>query len=350
MAQANYPYLDLTVLPQIRDHVITSNAALLFDKSLENVLWANGEGSKLIGAPAVRAVLENNISPNPVMMRQIKTAAEKLDTNLEATAIMRVRSGFKTRLLGFTVRPIKLPGGEVAVLLLTENVRDQEHNATDMAKAAVDCLDGYSNAAAVLDANGEIIAASRHFSSLLVSKNELELLVQEVSTEDDRLIKRPIQTQKGDFAAGIARLTDNPASHILIIANGERDVAADDAPDKFQQGKRETSPTAATACTKERSAGIINRNPKRFPSRNLISRKSPRQKTKEAPNWLRTSLLCRNLHQTKILLDPKILTPIQNRMSSIGFLPLPDQSALYGKWGRRMNFVQSPTNWPMLSG
>ena len=235
MAQANYPYLDLTVLPQIRGHVLAPNALLLFDRSLERVLWANGEGTRLIGSPTVRNALENNISPNLTMMRQIKTAVERLSVSHEVKAMMRVRSGYKTRLLSFTVRAIKLPNGEEAILLRTEDTAGKNQSLSEMAHVAVNCLDGYSNAAAVLDEEGNTLAASEHFTSLKVSAAELRLLVQEVSKEDDRLVKRLIGTDQGDLPAGIARLDDDPASHLLIIASRQENVASTKATNTTQQ-------------------------------------------------------------------------------------------------------------------
>ncbi|MGI9365879.1 MAG: ATP-binding protein [Rhizobiaceae bacterium] len=224
MAQKNYPYLDLTVLPELRPHVISSCAVVLFDSGeesgggLDHILWANGEGANLLGSSAVRELLEGELSPNAVMKRQIQTAVEKLSNADEASAVMRVRSALKTRLLGFSVRNIQLPNGHTVVMLMTENIHGRGHSKLDMARSAVDCLDGYSHASAVLGPEGELLAASKHFNSLEVADAELGKLATEVATEDDRLVKRLIPTAKGDLAAGIARLSDDPTSHILIIA------------------------------------------------------------------------------------------------------------------------------------
>ncbi len=225
MGQANYPYLDLSVLPEIRNHVIAPNAAVLFSADLERVLWANGEGASLIGSPAIRRALEGSIEVNPATMRQIEMAVDRLADSDSSTAIMRMRGGYKTRLLGFTVCPINLPKGEAAILLVTESLHGRSHGFDDMARVAVDCLDGYSHASAILDDQGGIIAASEHFSKLNVANSALSKLVSEVSTEDDRLVKRLIETVAEDLPAGIARLSDQPASHLLVIA-GNTDAIA----------------------------------------------------------------------------------------------------------------------------
>ncbi|MEL6734411.1 MAG: hypothetical protein AAFO98_00810, partial [Pseudomonadota bacterium] len=219
MAQAQYPYLDLTVLDDVRNHIIAPNAALLFTRNLSHLLWANGEGASLIGAAAIRPAIEGEFTLNPAMERQIRTAADKLDSDDDASAIMRVRSGFKTRLVGFNVRLIDLPDGAKGVFLLTESLKPRTHREADMASIAVEGLDGYSHASAIIGADGQVLAGSQHFADLGVQESDLVALVQEVATEEDRLVKRPIETTKGTMPSGIARLSETPASHLLVIAS-----------------------------------------------------------------------------------------------------------------------------------
>jgi len=140
MAQTNYPYLDLTVLPEIRAHVVTSRACLLFDESFENALWANGEGANLLGSAALRDLLDGEFSINPVMKRQIAVAIEKLAGRDEASAMMRIRRGFQSRLVGFSVRKIALPNDETAVLLITESLHGRSQTEQAIAQTAADCL------------------------------------------------------------------------------------------------------------------------------------------------------------------------------------------------------------------
>ncbi len=226
MAQVQYPYLDLTVLPDIRPHVISASAAVLFDADLSQVLWANGEGANYIGSPAIRQALEGRLSINPAMLRQIKTAADRLGSSGDATAIMRVRRGFKTRLINFTISRTTLPGGEQAYLLLTERLHGRRHSKADMVDAVVNCLDGYSHASAVLDANGGVIASSEHFETLGVSTDDLTQMAHKANTEEDRLVKRPVGTNSGPMPSGMARLQDAPSMHLLVIANLEHTAVA----------------------------------------------------------------------------------------------------------------------------
>ena len=247
MAPTNYPYLDLTVLPEIRPHVITSRAVMLYDDGFTTVLWANGEGTSLLGSPVLRDLLNSKLSLNAAMSRQISSAIEQLDDHDEVSAVVRIGRVLRSHLLGFNVQRIKLPGGETAVLMVTEELHGRSHTEQDMARTAVDCLDGYSHASAILTANGDLVATSEHFSALEVSPGELANLAREVSTEDDRLVKRLIATTNGSLAAGIARLSDDPASHILIIADTDE--------------IEETAPAAAAAATASATEADANAAP-----------------------------------------------------------------------------------------
>jgi len=225
MAQAQYPYLDLTVMPEMRDYVVSPCAAILFTPGLRHVLWANGEGAQLIGAPTIRAALEGEYSSNSAMMRQVSVAADKLETSSEARANIRLKHGFQTRLLGYLVRSVTLPDGERAILFLSDSLHGRSHSRETMAKAAVQGLDGYSYAAAILEADGTILASSDQFEALALTDSDLVSLTQEVADEDDRLVKRHVKAATGNMPTGIARLADNPALHLLVVAEAEPEQA-----------------------------------------------------------------------------------------------------------------------------
>ncbi len=258
MAQTNYPYLDLTVLPEVRPHVISSRAVVLYDEAFESILWANGEGTNLLGSSGLRDLLDGAHSINPVMLRQIRGAIEQLDDEDQVTAVMRLRRGVSSNLVGFSVRHIELPDSGRAVLMVTDELHGRGHSDTGMARAAVDCLDGYSHASAILGGQGELLATSKHFDTLNVSDGELAKLVSEVAGEDDRLVKRLITTINGSVAAGIARLSDDPAIHILIIADSNTEeteptgtvseTETDDSPPPVEEtAEAEADDTAASA-------------------------------------------------------------------------------------------------------
>ncbi len=245
MVQAQYPYLDLTVLPEVRGHVIASNAAILFDRDMARILWANGEAAGFIGSPTLRMALEGDFQLNPAMVRQIRTAVDRLDHEQSSSAIMRVRRGFKTQLVGFAVTEIKLPDGAKGLLLTTESLHGRGHSQADMARVAVECLDGYSHASAIVDGNGGVVAASTHFSELAVSTDDLADMARVGNREDDRLVKRPLLAGSHSIPSGLARLSDDPLMHLLVIANPD---AMTDAPsDPVSDGRSDTAQSMADA-------------------------------------------------------------------------------------------------------
>ena len=221
MAQVQYPYLDLTVMPEMRNYVVSPCAAILFAPGLRHVLWANGEGAQLIGAQTIRAALEGEYSSNTTMMRQVSVAADKLETASEARANIRLKQGFQTRLLGYSVRSVTLPDGDRAILFVSDSLHGRSHPRDAMAQAAVRGLDGYSHAAAILDDDGAVLVSSERFEALGLKNSDLVSLTQEVASEGDRLVKRRVITTNGSMPTGIARLADNPALHLLVVAEAE---------------------------------------------------------------------------------------------------------------------------------
>ncbi len=221
-----YPYLDLTVLPEIRELVISARAALIMSTDLSTIFWANGEGTRLLGHDQVRNLLEDGAEIPAVMKRQISSAAERLDGTSIVSGAMRITSGWKSALVGFKVSTITLPDGENGILLVSDplNVRSR----AKMAATTLACLEGQGYVSAVLGHGGTIISASKDFEDIEVGRHILAILVDEVQDEQDRLVKRLISTGNGMMAAGIARLTDDPASHLLILASEEDDAIEDD--------------------------------------------------------------------------------------------------------------------------
>ena len=217
MAQIHYPYVDLTVLPEISPHVIAPHAAVVFSNDLTRIFWANGEGAKLIGTPTIGLAVEGSAAPNKSTMRQIEMAVDKLKSADTASAVMRVRLGFQTKLLAFNVKRIALPEGEQATLLVTDALYGRKHGVADMAQAAVDCLDGSSHASAVFDRQGRTVGTSSGFEDLGISQQDLKILADELSGEDDRLVKRTMETPDGVMAFGAARIGDTLSHHLIIL-------------------------------------------------------------------------------------------------------------------------------------
>lgn len=217
----HYPYLDLAVMDDIRELVISTRAAMVIDHELTRVFWANGEGATLLGIKQINDVLEADLRDHSVMRRQIVGAVERLRDKGSVNASMRMARGWKTRLVNFQVSDFTLPDGKSAILLVTEKLHGRMHSFEKMAISTISSLAGSGYVSAVLDDQGEIIAASDGYNDVAVERALRNKLVIKVGSESDRLVKRMVTVGNGEMAAGIARLSDDPAIHLLILADSD---------------------------------------------------------------------------------------------------------------------------------
>ncbi len=226
MTHPGYSYLDISVMADIRDLVVDQRCAVLFSENFDRVYWLNGHGATLLGENTIRDVIEREFQNNDTMMRQIIAISSRSEDGQRASGSLRVRSGWKSHLAAVTLQVIAMPDGEIGHLLIGNTTSHQPNDLAHSAEVAVDCLDGYGAASAVLDSSGAVLAGSNHFEPLGIGIEECRSLVDAVANEKDRLVKRLVKTAKGDFAAGIARLQDNPALHLLILAEAAAEVAS----------------------------------------------------------------------------------------------------------------------------
>ncbi len=235
----HYPYLDLAVMTETRDLVISACAAIIIDHDLAQIYWANGEGTKLLGLSQINDVLDADFNDHQAMRRQIANAVERLsnetkDEDGQVNSSMRITSGWKTRLVNFNVSNIDLPGGNSAVLLVTEKLHGRIFGFDKMAASTISSLEGAGYVSAVLDDGGKVISTSAGYAETGVDDALCAVLVSEVANENDRLVKRMVSTNNGDMAAGIAKLSDDPAIHLLILANNDEYHSSDNADEDVQ--------------------------------------------------------------------------------------------------------------------
>ena len=94
-------------------------------------------------------------------------------------------------------------------------------------------IDGFEEAgyfAALLDERAQPSALSPGFGELGIASDTLAQLVDQVATERDRLVKRLIPAGNRLIPAGIARLSDAPALHLLIAIDETIEEEADEVP------------------------------------------------------------------------------------------------------------------------
>ena len=225
MDRSNYSFLDYTVMPFLRKKVISSDAAVLFSEDFSKVLWANAIGTKLFGGSNVIDLLETGLSQSHPLVRQFKNAARQIEEGEPVVRNFQISRGLKTDSIRGELSIIILPNGERTVLLSCP-AEDLQHRYREheLAAMSVESLDGFADAAAIIDEYGLILASSRQFDAFEIDPATLETLVSMVAREDDRLVKRPIKAGDGEtIATGLGRIRDLPARFLVVLASTEED-------------------------------------------------------------------------------------------------------------------------------
>jgi len=212
MASKSYSFLDIVVLDEVRERFAAGDALAVLSASLDEILWANGAGAAWLGFPDIEAAIGERSRLPATALRQISATPGFPNIGRDRAIALRVTSGLKSRIVSVQASAIALPGGEEALLLalpLTSSDEGPAHSA----------VAGFSEPghfAAFVEADGTVSAACTGFDQLGIEPETLLRLVQDVGEEKTRLVKTRIPART-HLPAGIARLTDDPARHLLLI-------------------------------------------------------------------------------------------------------------------------------------
>jgi len=220
MQGQDHSYLDLSVLPEISRHILSPAPVVLIKKDLSAILWANAAGARLFGGTGVVQLLAATLNETQSFTRQLSNAIAQMSDNDNIIRGFRLARNEQSALLQFEIRRITLPNDIDAYLVVNLNDDDDEDIteyvlANDMVKS----LEGFADASAVLDDHGLVISASSAFGEIGPSDELLGTIVQELNTEQDQLIKRPIEMHTGETViAGLAKFQSNPGRSLIVLA------------------------------------------------------------------------------------------------------------------------------------
>ena len=194
--------------------------------ALDEVIWANGPGATLFGFSDIEAII--GAEPADRLCRQ---AADHGDVRLSAHRQGsrdhgRLASGMTSRAVAFAASEIALPDGEEAILLAVPAQAAAWRSPSETAARAIAGLDQAGQYAAIVDAEGGVVAASPGFESLGIAADTLAALVAEARGE--RLVKRMIAAAAASLPAGFVRLTDDPATHLLAVIDEVPDAVEEE--------------------------------------------------------------------------------------------------------------------------
>jgi PAS domain S-box-containing protein len=223
MTAGRHSFIDIAVLNGVRERFARGDAIVLLNPELDRVLWANGPGAALFGHREIESAMDSDAGLSIQARRQIASLSGYPRIGTDRTISLRLNQGLASRMVTLEAAQLRLPRGELAIMLCRSADR------ADRA-AAVSGFSEAGYAAALIGADGVPVAATPGFDMLGLESHALRQLVDTVARKRDRLVKTLIEVEDGALPVGFARLTDEPALHLLLTAQAPEplDEADDD--------------------------------------------------------------------------------------------------------------------------
>ncbi|MCR4268999.1 PAS domain S-box protein [Nitratireductor sp. ZSWI3] len=224
MASVSYSFVDVAVLDQVRRRFAAGDALVILSTDLTEVLWANGPGAALLGFENIATAIGAEAGLSVTARRQIAATPRYPDIGDDRAIAVRLARGLSAPAVNLHASAVRLPDGEGAILLARPAAALRLRDEATRAAAAVEGFDAAGQFAALIDAEGRVSAASEGFARLGIAPATLRDLVADVREEEDRLVKRLVDETSRRLPAALARLTDEPASHLLIVVDEQNEA------------------------------------------------------------------------------------------------------------------------------
>ncbi len=216
MPAIQYPFIDIAVHANVRARFARGEALVLFSPDLARVLWANGAGAQFFGNVSIYDFLDHGPNRQDVTFRQLQSTARPLSAVGDSRSLLvRLPTGFQRVPVQAMVELVQVKPGENVVLFSVPVTAPLPDVAT-RARAMLSGFDDPDTHMALLDGDGQVIAASEKFADLGLTAHTAKTLVNLVGGSGERLLKRPIPTGRGYLPAAIGKLSDDPALHLLF--------------------------------------------------------------------------------------------------------------------------------------
>lgn len=215
MPPATYSFLDVAVLDTVRQRFAVGDAMVILAADLGRVLWANGPGAALLGHAQVDAAIGAEAGLPAVARRQIAATPGYPDIGGDRPLLVRLTSGVSGAVTPLLASGVTMPDGEKALLLVAPIVSD----AAAPDPRALGGFDENAQFLAFIDGDGRVEASSAGFTELAIPAATLAALVKDVAHERDRMVKRLISAGARSYPAGMARLSDEPVRHLLVVVD-----------------------------------------------------------------------------------------------------------------------------------
>ncbi len=224
MPSETYSFLDVAVLDEVRERFAAGDALAILSADLEQVIWANGPGALLFDYRDVEAIIGADARLGAAARRQIMSARGFPAIGRDRPILVRMASGVSSRIEAFLASAVTLPDGEAAILLAVPAAATGAADATTTAARAISGFTEAGHFVAIVAADGTIAAASAGFAGLGIGTDMLAAMTERLAGGRSRVTKRMLPAGSGSLPAGMARLTDDPALHLLVVIDEGRTV------------------------------------------------------------------------------------------------------------------------------
>ncbi|MET3661674.1 PAS domain S-box protein [Aquamicrobium ahrensii] len=216
MSPETYSFLDVAVLDTVRRRFAAGDAMVILSADLDRVLWANGPGAALFGYGDVDAAIGAEARLPPVARRQIGATSGYPDIGVDRPLLVRLTAGISGETTALLASGLAMPDREKAILFVAP-VAAGDKTALTPDPRALGGFDEDAQFLAFIDGEGNVEASSTGFADLAIPGETLAALVRDVAGENERTVKRLIRVGNRSCPAGIARLTDEPVRHLLVV-------------------------------------------------------------------------------------------------------------------------------------
>lgn len=228
MTDILYPFIDLAVHAAIRDRFTDGDALAIVSTDFNTIIWTNGPAAKLFNYKTIYDFMDDGFIDSKKTRKKLRETAQQLIANdVIKSANLQILPTKKGNELDLTLELISLPQGEQAILVIVNTDNASARGIFDV-DHIISGFDDGETCVAVLGKQGQILGATEQFYALDVSLSERRAMSEDVSTQDDRLIKRRLKTAKGELPAAIGHLSENPDMYLLFAID---DTANNEEPD-----------------------------------------------------------------------------------------------------------------------
>ena len=219
-------YIQLAATANLRAKVLSGDAAVVFSRNMEEIVWANSQGARLFGGGRIAALLASPISRSHPFIRQLQDAALQIEGTEPVVRGFRIARGLTSQLIQCELQPLQLPEIGEAILLGCAPMDGpslmREH---ERARGAVDALGDMVFAAAIVDGHGLPLAASPSFVETGLDEETIDKWLSSAGEQPgaESTAGSAVSGAAGDRSLQVyrARLNEKPARFLLAIDEAE---------------------------------------------------------------------------------------------------------------------------------